>query len=124
MRGPDVLEITIASFFIGGALTLPLVGFVPVPGTPSLPDYFYLLVLGGVMSGVAYLLYFRLVAAIGATKTNSVEFLVTVIAVFAGTCLLGETLSAMQLVGGAVILVGCALVLGLFEPAGQGGPKP
>ena len=113
MRGAGAAETTIVTFLLGGVFTLPLIAGVPLPGVPALPDYFYLLIIGGVMSGVAYLLYFRLVERIGATRTVSVEFLVTVIAVFVGTCILGEELSGVQLLGGAVIVTGCALVLDL-----------
>jgi drug/metabolite transporter (DMT)-like permease len=66
------------------------------------------------------LVYFRLVAEVGATLAISVEFLVTVIAVVIGAVLLGEPLSVAQLVGGAVIIVGCALVLGLTTPRRRG----
>jgi drug/metabolite transporter (DMT)-like permease len=58
-------------------------------------------------------LYFRLVAEVGPTVAISVEFLVTVVAVVTGAAFLGERLSLVQLVGGAVIIAGCALVLGL-----------
>ena len=111
LRGEGRLEITIASFVVGGIVTLPLAYFFPVPTVPSAEDYGSLLLLGTVMSGVAYLLFFRLVGSIGPTRTNTVEFLVTVIAVFVGTCLLGESLTAAQMVGGLVIVIGCALVL-------------
>lgn len=111
LSGEGAMETTIASFLWGGAIMLPLVLFFPVPGVPSVESFAWLLVLGAVMSGVAYLLYFMLVANIGATKTISVEFLVTVIAVFVGTCLLGESLTLMQVLGGGVIILGCALVL-------------
>lgn len=114
LRGTGAAETTIASFFFGGVLTLPLLCLAPAPGTPSPADLGRLFILGAVMSGVAYLLYFRLVANIGATRAVSVEFLVTVIAVFIGTCLLGEELSGAQLLGGGVIIAGCALVLGVF----------
>jgi drug/metabolite transporter (DMT)-like permease len=59
-------------------------------------------------------MYFRLVAEIGATPALTVEFLVTVIAVAIGAGFLGEHISAIQFVGVASILIGCALVLGLI----------
>jgi drug/metabolite transporter (DMT)-like permease len=75
------------------------------------------MLLAVMCSAVAYVLYFRLVAEAGATIAISVEFLVTVIAVFVGAALLGERLSPLQLAGGAVIIGGCALVLGLIPAA-------
>jgi len=59
-------------------------------------------------------IYFRLVGVIGATRTISVEFVVTVIAVLVGALLLGERLTGVQLLGAGVIVQGCALVLGLL----------
>ncbi len=69
--------------------------------------------VGAVMSALAYVLFFRLVADLGATKAISVEFVVTAIAVLLGSLVLDERLSAIQLVGAVVIVGGCALVLGL-----------
>jgi drug/metabolite transporter (DMT)-like permease len=54
------------------------------------------------------------VAEVGATIAISVEFAVTVVAVGVGALLLHEPLSAIQLLGAAVIISGCTLVLGLL----------
>jgi drug/metabolite transporter (DMT)-like permease len=55
-------------------------------------------------------LYYGLVAKIGPTKSISVEFIVTVIAVLIGALYLDEAISAIQLVGGFFVLVGCGLI--------------
>ncbi len=107
-------EITMGSFFAGGVITLPLLIVVPIPSMPSLLDFGYLFALAIFMSALTYITYFRLVAAIGATKTISVEFVVTVIAVFIGAIVLDEPLSTAQFLGAAIIIIGCALVLGLL----------
>jgi drug/metabolite transporter (DMT)-like permease len=108
-------EITIGAFLSGGIMSLPLILAVPVPTTPQPLDYLYLVTLGAVMSALTYVRYFRLVAAIGPTKTISVEFVVTTIAVLVGTLLLQEPLAPVQLMGAGVIIFGCALVLGLVS---------
>jgi drug/metabolite transporter (DMT)-like permease len=64
-----------------------------------------------------YVLFFGLLAAIGPTRAISVEFVVTVVAVAAGTLILGERLSTLQILGGVVIIAGCALVLGIWPGA-------
>jgi drug/metabolite transporter (DMT)-like permease len=110
-------EVTIGSFLCGGAMTLPLLLAVPVPAMPRPVDFAYLVLAGCVMSALTYSLYFRLVASIGPTKAISVEFIVTVIAVLVGAFLLGERLSALQIAGALVIVLGCALVLGLIPRA-------
>lgn len=118
LRQTGAFEVTAGSFLFGGLMTLPLLLMVPVPGVPHLIDYGYLLVLASVMSALNYVLYFRLVAAIGPTRTISVEFVVTVVAVLVGAFHLHEDLSAIQILGAAVIISGCMLVLGLV-PEGR-----
>jgi drug/metabolite transporter (DMT)-like permease len=114
LPGVGSWELVIGSFFFGGLLTLPLLFLVPVAATPGLADYAYLVALGAVMSGAMYVLYFRLVAGVGATRALSVEFAVTAVAVLVGSIVLGERLSAIQLLGTVVVVGSCALVLGLF----------
>ena len=115
LKSAGAWEITIGAFLSGGIMSLPLVLVVPVPTTPQPLDYLCLVTLGAVMSALTYIRYFRLVAAIGPTKTISVEFVVTTIAVLVGTLLLHEPLASVQLLGAGVIVFGCALVLGLVR---------
>jgi drug/metabolite transporter (DMT)-like permease len=115
-------EQTIGAFLVGGLLTLPLLLVIGVPRPPSPLDYGYLTLLAAMCSALAYVLYFRLVAELGATIAISVEFLVTVVAVLVGAVLLGERLSAVQIVGGLVIVVGCALVVGLVPAQPRSSP--
>ena len=107
-------EQTMGAFFFGGLMTLPLLLLVPVPTTPSAADVGWLVVLAAACSALTYVLYFRLVAEVGATIAISVEFAVTVVAVGVGALLLHEPLSLIQLLGAAVIITGCTLVLGLL----------
>ena len=107
-------EQTMGAFFFGGLMTLPLLLLVPVPTTPSAADVGWLVVLAAACSALTYVLYFRLVAEVGATIAISAEFAVTVVAVGVGALLLHEPLSLIQLLGAAVIITGCTLVLGLL----------
>lgn len=113
LKGSGSWEITIGSFLAGGILTLPFLIVVPIPSTPSIMDIAYLFGLAIGMSSLTYITYFKLVSAIGATKTISVEFVVTVIAVIIGAVILDEPLSAIQFVGAAIIILGCMFVLGV-----------
>jgi drug/metabolite transporter (DMT)-like permease len=114
LRAVGSWEQTIGAFFFGGLMTLPLLIVVPVPTQPRPLDFLSLVLLAGLCSSLAYVLYFRLVAEVGATLAISVEFAVTAIAVVVGAVLLGEQLSVVQLIGGAVIIAGCSLVLGII----------
>lgn len=115
LKDAGVIEVTAGSFLIGGVVCLPLLFVVPIPAWPAPVDYLYLLILGAVMSGFTYVIYFALLTSIGPTRAVSVEFAVTGVAVLIGTLLLGETLSPLQIVGTAAIGLGCAMVLGLHK---------
>ncbi len=77
------------------------------------------LVAGGLAllcTGVAFILYFRLIASAGPTNAIAVTFLVPVFAVAWGWIFLGETLTAPIVVGCAVLFAGTALTTGLVDP--------
>ena len=103
-------EQVIGSFFFGGVITAPLLLIAPFERTPSVLDWAYVISLALVCSSFCYVLYYGLVAKIGPTKSISVEFIVTVIAVLIGALYLDEAISAIQLVGGFFVLVGCGLI--------------
>ena len=114
LEGVSSWEVTIGSFLCGGLMTLPLLLVVPVPRLPSVNDFGYLVFLAAVMSSLAYVLYFRLVADLGPTRALSVEFFVTAVAVLVGTIGEHEHLSPVQFIGAVVIITSCTLVLGLM----------
>lgn len=107
-------EQTAGAFLVAGVMTLPLLLVVPVPGPVTLTSLGYLVALAAICSALAYTLYFRLVADVGATLAISVEFVVPVMAVIVGAVVLGERLTVPQLAGGAVIIAGCSMVVGLL----------
>lgn len=67
--------------------------------------------LGIVCSGVAYLLYFRILAEEGPTPALTVTYLIPLFGVVWGVIFLGETVGWHTLAGSAVIMAGTALVL-------------
>jgi drug/metabolite transporter (DMT)-like permease len=69
--------------------------------------------LSVVCTGVAYVLYFRLLSRLGPSGAASVTFLVPLFAVAWGALLLGEMPTPAMGAGGAVILLGTALATGL-----------
>jgi drug/metabolite transporter (DMT)-like permease len=87
---------------------------VPIVKTPTFAAFGWLFLLAATASSLAYILYFRLVAEIGATKALTTEFMVPVVAVFVGAVFLSEKVTATDLIGAAAILLGSSLVLGLL----------
>jgi drug/metabolite transporter (DMT)-like permease len=89
---------------------LPLLPVLPPLATPTPLVIANLLALALLASGVAFLLYFRLIVDIGATRALTVTYLIPLFGVLWGWIFLGETLPAAALAGGALILAGTVLV--------------
>lgn len=101
------------------AMLLPLMMLVDAPWTLPLPGVWALSALGGLAvlcTAMAYILFFRIVAAAGATNVSLVTFLIPVSAIVLGIVFLDETLAARHIVGMVLIGAGLALVDGrLFK---------
>lgn len=69
-----------------------------------------IVLLGVVGTGFAYVLYYRLIADMGPTKTSLVTYLVPVVAVTVGVVFLDEPFSWRLVAGGALIVGGIVLV--------------
>jgi len=80
---------------------------------PSTTAWIGLALLAVLCTGVAYILYFRLIAHTGPTNASAVTFLIPAFAAFFGWLFLDETVTVSMLVGAAVILVGTALAMGI-----------
>ena len=74
-----------------------------------------MLALGVLCSGVAYILYFRLINGLGPAKAMTVTFLLPVFAVLYGALLLDEALTPWMLLCGLVIVVGTAMSTGVLR---------
>ena len=64
--------------------------------------------LGALCTGLAYVLYFRLIADVGATSASAVNYLVPIAAVLVGVVFLGEAVTWNLVAGGLIVLLGMA----------------
>ena len=71
------------------------------------------LAVGG--TGIAYILYFKLIADIGPAKAITVAYLVPLFGIVWGILFLHEHLSAQTIFGGVMILLGVALTTGVLN---------
>jgi len=78
------------------------------------------LLLGVLCSGVAFLLYFKLVTDIGATSALTVTFLIPVFGVLWGVIFLNEAFGWHTFLGAGLIFVGLSLVTGLTDRLTKG----
>ena len=100
------------------ALALPALWFHP-GHLPSATALLALLAVGVLCTGVAYILYFKLIESAGPARALTVTFLVPVFAIAYGVIFLGESVTAWMLMCGAVILAGTALSSGLVKLPGR-----
>jgi drug/metabolite transporter (DMT)-like permease len=92
---------------------LMLAPFLPFEVPAAAPSPFIvinLLAFGVLASGIALILYFRLMADIGPTRALTVTFLIPLFAALWGIVFLGEALGAGAIAGGTLVLAGTVLV--------------
>lgn len=105
---------------------LPALPFFPAPATPTPGVWAAVLALGVLCSGIAYLIYFKLIEDVGPTSALTVTFLNPVFGILWGALFLHEAVGWHTLAGSGIVLVGTALVTGFVPrlrraaPAGVG----
>jgi drug/metabolite transporter (DMT)-like permease len=100
---------------LGAALVLALPTALLWPDTmPSAAAWINVALLSVLCTGLAYIMYFRLIANVGPANAITVTFLIPAFAVAWGALFLGETITPQMIVGCAVILLGTALATGLL----------
>jgi drug/metabolite transporter (DMT)-like permease len=96
---------------VAGVILIPVIPLAPPAAAPSAFIVACIVVLGLLCGAVAYLLYFRLVADLGATGALTVTYLIPVFGVLWGALFLGEAVTLLMLGGGVLVLLGTVLVL-------------
>ncbi len=117
--------VTAAGSQIGATLGLavPAVWLWPA-SPPSTSAWLALVVLGVACTGIAYVLYFRLIEKAGPQRTLTVTFLIPVFAVFYGAVFLRESITPWMLLCAVIIVCGTALATGLVKPPVKANPQP
>jgi drug/metabolite transporter (DMT)-like permease len=99
-----------------GSLWASILFILPAaPVFPPLPVVLAILGVGILCSGLAYLLYFDLIEKVGVGPALSVGFLIPVFGVCWGALFLHEHIGIQTVLGGAIVLIGTALITG-FDP--------
>ena len=121
MRGVPPLQVSFGQL-AGATLMLVPFGLSQLPSSsPSLEVWLSVVALGVLGSGVAYLLYFAIIASAGASRAILVTYLVPAFALIYGAVLLDEAITAVSLVGVTLVLAGTALATGLRRSLPSGG---
>jgi drug/metabolite transporter (DMT)-like permease len=110
--GASPIESTIGQQFGAFALLLPFSLAIPPRAWPTPPALAALLLLAVLGTVFAYLLYFRLITAVGATVTATVSYLIPLFGTAWGVVLLREPFGPATVVGMLGILLGVLLATG------------
>ncbi|MBT8092948.1 MAG: DMT family transporter [Gammaproteobacteria bacterium] len=105
----DPMQLSVGMLIAASVLAIPLGGAdIAAITAPTLLAVVSLFVLGSLSTGLATLIYFKLVQGPGPTFISFVNYLVPAWAVVAGAVFLDESLSPAAYVGLALILFGIA----------------
>jgi drug/metabolite transporter (DMT)-like permease len=103
------------SMWAATLLVIPALPFFPAPAEPTIGIMGAALALGVVCSGIAYIIYFRLIQDVGPTSALTVTFLNPLFGILWGALFLGEVVGWHTVAGAAIVILGTALVTG-FRP--------
>ena len=104
------------SMWAATLLVIPVLPFFPAPAEPTIGIMGAALALGILCSGIAYILYFKLIQDVGPTSALTVTFLNPLFGILWGALFLGEVVGWHTILGAAIVITGTALVTG-FRPA-------
>lgn len=101
---------------MGATLGLALPALLSWPARPPGTQAWLAVVAVGILcTGIAYILYFRLIDQVGPARAVAVTFVLPVFAVVYGAVFLDEAVTAWMVTCGAVIVLGTALSTGLLK---------
>jgi drug/metabolite transporter (DMT)-like permease len=122
LAGVDALSLTTGSIGVSALALAPFAWFDWPAHDPGPRAWVEVAFLGVASSGFGFMLYFRLLRAIGAVRATSVTFLNPLVAMASAAVYLGEPVTGRMVAGCAVILAGTALTLGLVPLPGRRAP--
>lgn len=108
-HGSPAIAVSAISCAVAALLTLPLAAATTHPGTPGLRAVLALVALGVLGTALAFVIFYRLMAEIGAGRASLVSYLAPGVALVYGALLLDEEVGWAALAGLALILGGVAI---------------
>lgn len=107
--GLTPLSVAGSQLLLSSLLLLPFAAFGPHPADVSLRAWGAVAALGVFGSGLAYLLFYALLARVSPTQTSAVTYILPIWGLFWGA-LAGEHVGLASLLGVAVVLLGVVLL--------------
>jgi drug/metabolite transporter (DMT)-like permease len=114
LTGVNSLATACGSQLCAALALLPLAVYYWPAESPSLHIWLVVTGLGVGCTGLAFILYFRLIANAGPARAITVTYLVPMFGMLWGAIFLGEIPTLNMYAGGAIILLGTALTTGML----------
>jgi drug/metabolite transporter (DMT)-like permease len=102
---------TLFSLSVGAVLVAPFAAITAPGHSPGARSIIAVIVLGLFCTVLTFLLYYQLIAEVGEERAALGNYLTPIFALFYGVVLLGETLTFVEILGLALIIVGAEITL-------------
>lgn len=119
LQGIGSLAIATGSQIAAALLLLPAAIALWPDDPVSAKSWAAVIALGVFCTGIAYVLYYRLIANVGPASAVTVTYLVPGFAVLWGAIFIDERLTTNMMIGCTIILLGTALATGLLSVGGK-----
>ena len=120
LRGVTPLSVATGSQLVAAAVLLPLTVWMWPARMPGTSAWMAMLGLAAICTSLAYVLFYRLMARVGASRSMVVLFLIPVFGVVWGLLFLHEPITLAMAGGCVVILLGVALTTGMLRLRNRG----
>lgn len=114
LQGVSGLSITVGSLLFTSLCMAPFAVVFRPEVIPSGIIWLSVIALGVLCTGIAYLMFYRLIAKVGPNRAIASTFLIPVFSILWGSIFLGETISISMLGGCLLVLLGVAMTTGKF----------
>ncbi|HEY9888973.1 MAG TPA: DMT family transporter [Candidatus Obscuribacterales bacterium] len=114
LHGVPSLVIATGSQLSAAVCLLPLLPFTQPATAPSSTALLAVVGLALLSTSLAYILYFRLIHAVGSTRALTVAYLIPLFAILWGAIALQEAITPSMVIGGGLILLGTAIANQVF----------
>lgn len=112
LQGVSGFAITTGCLFFSSLYLAPFAYLQRPEVMPTGPIWLTVIILGAVCTGLAFILFYRLIARIGSARTVTVTFLVPLFSVVWGWMILDEGLNLAMAFGSLLVLIGVAMTTG------------
>jgi len=124
LHGVSPLSVATGSQLAAATMLLPFTVWLWPATTPGLPAWLAMFGLAAACTSLAYVLFYGLMARVGASRSMTVLYLIPVFGVVWGLVFLGEPVTLAMAGGCVVILLGVALTTGLLRLRPSPGSLP